>query len=246
MTARHTSFFSPVLNQSLDVMMYGQGGMPCLVFPSQNGKAGDYAGFGMVEVMRPWLDTGKLRLYCVDSLDEQTWSAYHQPPRERMERQEAWIRHLTQEFVPFIKRDSGFEGRLMTTGCSMGAFHAANIIFRFPDIFGTAVALSGAFDASWLMYQYMDDLVYLNSPVHSIAGMPAGHPFIARYNDSRIILCCGQGAWEEEMLRSLSLLEEAMIRRGIRAWVDRWGYDVNHDWDWWRRQLAYYLGILFP
>lgn len=246
MNTRHTSFFSPVLNQHLDVMMYGHGGMPCLVFPSQNGKAADYAGFGMVEVMRPWLDAGRLRLYCVDSLDEQTWSAYHRPPRERMERQEAWMAHLTQEFVPFIKRDSGREGRIMTTGCSMGAFHAANALFRFPDLFGTTVALSGAYDASWLMYQYMDDLVYLNSPVHSIAGMPAGHPFIARYNDSRIILCCGQGAWEEEMLRSLSLLEQAMNRRGIRAWVDRWGYDVNHDWDWWRRQLAYYLGILFP
>lgn len=246
MRTRHTVFTSQVLGQDLEVMMYGHGGMPCLVFPSQNGNCRDYAGFGMVEVARPWVEAGKLQLYCVDSLDEQTWSAYHRPPRERLLRQEAWMKHLTEEFVPFMYRDSGHTGRLMTTGCSMGAFHAANIQFRYPDLFGTTVALSGAYDASWLLFQYMDDLVYLNSPVHSIGGMPEGHHFINKYNDSRIILCCGQGAWEEEMLRSLGLLERAMQQKGIHVWVDRWGHDVNHDWNWWRSQLAYFLGILFP
>ncbi|NLG58370.1 MAG: transposase, partial [Clostridiales bacterium] len=28
---------------------------------------------------------------------------------------------------------------------------------------------------------------------------------------------------------------------GIHAWVDIWGEDVNHDWPWWRRQMAYFL-----
>lgn len=245
MSGRYTPFYSNILGQEMGVMMYGDAGLPFLVFPSQNGKCHDYAGFGMVEVFRPWMNQGKLRLYCVDSLDDQTWSAYTRSPRERMLRQEAWMRHITQEFVPFIYRDSGYQGRLATTGCSLGGFHAANALLRFPNLFGTVIALSGAYDARWLLYGYMDDLVYLNSPLHSIQGMPKDHPFIKQYNDSKMILCCGQGAWEEEMLRSLRLLERALREKGINAWVDFWGQDVNHDWDWWRKQTAYFLGTLF-
>ena len=30
-------------------------------------------------------------------------------------------------------------------------------------------------------------------------------------------------------------------RLGIKIWFDYWGYDVNHDWPWWRIQLPYFL-----
>jgi esterase/lipase superfamily enzyme len=130
---------------------------------------------------------------------------------------------------------------MMTLGCSMGATHAANALFRRPDLFETVIALSGAYDAGWLLAGYMDDLVYLNSPMHSVMGMAPGHPYIEMLNACKIILCCGQGAWEEEMLRSLRALEGEMIKKGIHAWVDIWGEDVAHDWPWWRRQLGYYL-----
>lgn len=237
-------YYSHILGRELGVRRYGHGGKPCLVFPSQDGKSADFEGFGMLDSCQPWLSEGKLRLYCVDSMDQQTWSDYQGHPRSRMEKQEAWFCHLTQEFVPFMKEDSHYQGRLMTIGCSLGATHAANALFRRPDLFDTVVALSGAFDAGWLMYGYMDELVYLNSPVHSIQGMPHDHPYIQLYNDSRIVLCCGQGAWEEEMLRSIRLLQAAMAEKGIHAWVDIWGPDVHHDWEWWRRQLHYFLGKL--
>jgi esterase/lipase superfamily enzyme len=68
--------------------------------------------------------------------------------------------------------------------------------------------------------------------------------YLERYRQSQIVVCCGQGAWEDEMLRSVRLLESAMRDRGIHPWVDIWGMDVNHDWAWWHRQLGYYLGKL--
>ena len=74
--------------------------------------------------------------------------------------------------------------------------------------------------------------------------MPADHPWVKLLNSCNIVLCCGQGAWEEEMLRSLRLLETACHEKGIYPWVDIWGGDVHHDWEWWRRQLPYFLGKL--
>ena len=25
------------------------------------------------------------------------------------------------------------------------------------------------------------------------------------------------------------------------VWVDFWGHDVNHDWPWWHKQVAYFM-----
>ena len=41
-------------------------------------------------------------------------------------------------------------------------------------------------------------------------------------------------------------LNEDAVRRifeakGIPVWVDLWGHDVKHDWDWWYKQVAYYM-----
>ncbi|HSK68565.1 MAG TPA: alpha/beta hydrolase-fold protein [Candidatus Limnocylindria bacterium] len=238
----YTDFYSHVLGRSMGVMAYGHGGVPCLVFPSQDGNCRDFEGFGMLEPCEPWLGEGRLRLYCVDSLDMETWSAAHLDPAARMRRHEEWFRHITEEIVPFIRRDSGWEGRIMTHGCSMGATHAVNALFRRPDVFGSVIALSGAYDPEWFLGGYSDALVYLNSPISSVRGMPPGHPYIDMLNTCRIVVCCGSGAWEEEMLRSSRLLEEACREKGIRAWFDVWGGDVNHDWPWWRTQLHYFLG----
>ena len=84
--------------------------------------------------------------------------------------------------------------------------------------------------------------IYNNSPLKYLNGMSSNHPYVALYNQRKIILCCGQGAWEDEMVKSTGLMKETFDRLGVHAWTDFWGYDVNHDWDWWRQQLPYFLG----
>ncbi|MGI6687135.1 MAG: esterase family protein [Christensenellales bacterium] len=241
MSGRYQHFYSHILSRDTHAMVYGYGGKPVLVLPSQDGSAQDYEGFGMLPSCEPFLRDGRITLYCVDSIDRETWSNYDVHPRARMEQHERWIAHLTQEYVPFIKADTGWQGRVMATGCSMGATHAGNLVLRFPQLFDSLIALSGAYDASWLLHGYMDDLVYLNSPVHYMPNMPQEPYFIDALNSCEMVFCTGQGAWEEEMLRSLRLLKDTFDQKGIKAWIDIWGQDVNHDWPWWRKQMAYFL-----
>ena len=88
----------------------------------------------------------------------------------------------------------------------------------------------------------MDEVVYRNSPADYMAEFPIGHPFIAEYNRHKAVLCTGQGAWEEPW--STRWIDECFRRVGIHAWVDYWGYDVNHDWPWWYKQTNYFLPYL--
>ena len=71
--------------------------------------------------------------------------------------------------------------------------------------------------------------------------MPADHPYIGLYNERRIAFCVGQGAWEDEGRRTTDLLRNVMDAKGIQSRCDFWGYDVNHDWPWWRKQIRYFL-----
>ena len=33
-----------------------------------------------------------------------------------------------------------------------------------------------------------------------------------------------------------------LTAKGIDHWADFWGFDVNHDWPWWQKQLPYFMG----
>ena len=128
---------------------------------------------------------------------------------------------------------------IIAFGCSLGATHAANLYFRRPDLFNGLLALSGIYDASYGFGSYMDDLVYMNSPVHYLPNLPADHPYMELYRHRKAIICVGQGPWEEPA--STYQLRDILQQKQIPAWVDFWGYDCAHDWDWWYKQVTYFV-----
>lgn len=231
--------WSECLGREMEHVVFGHAGKLCFAFPPQNGHTYDFANFGMVETVRPWIDAGKLRIVCVNSIDEESWSDAGGDGRHRAEMQEKWFHYVVDELVP---EHLEWGEKAMTTGCSMGGLHTANFFFRRPDIFDAMISLSGVFDASFFFGDYMDDIVYNNSPVHFIPNIPDDHPWLDLYRHGRIIFCCGQGAWEDQMRRDSGLLSGILLAKNVPHWADFWGYDVNHDWPWWRKQLPYFMG----
>lgn len=238
MEGRYESRYSERLGREMGHGVFGYGGKVCFAFAPQNGHTWDFAGFGMVDTIMPWIDAGKLTVVCVDSIDEESWSNEHGDGRYRAEMQEKWFHYVVDELVPEYV---GWGEKAITTGCSMGGLHAANFYFRRPDIFDAMISLSGLFDASFFFKGYMDDIVYANSPIHFLPNMPADHPWMDLYRNGNIIFCCGQGAWEDEMRYDSHRLDEILNSKGVPHWADFWGYDVNHDWPWWRKQLPYFM-----
>jgi esterase/lipase superfamily enzyme len=125
----------------------------------------------------------------------------------------------------------------------MGAYHAANFFFRHPDIFDTVIALSGLYRLNHFIGDYMDDNVYFNTPLAYLPNMDDPW-YLDQYRQSHIVVCVGQGAWEEDMLADTRLLKHILEQKGIPHWIDFWGHDVNHDWPWWHKMLPYFLGKL--
>lgn len=248
MEVQYHKFYSPSLNRDMECKVYGHAGRPVLFIPCQDGRFFDFENFHMTEVWSPWIDSGEVMVFSIDTIDSETWSNKSGDPRWRICRYEQWIQYITDEMVPFMRNmvneRNGWDGYpgILVFGCSLGATHAANLYYRRPDLFDRLLALSGIYTTEYGFDQYMDDLVYANSPVHYLANIAPDHPYIDMYNQQKSVICVGQGPWEipDSTWQMKSILES----KNIHTWVDFWGYDCAHDWDWWYKQVTYFVPYL--
>jgi esterase/lipase superfamily enzyme len=235
--------YSPAIGQLGTVLGYGHSGRPVLVFPTEQGRASDFAGNGMVAAVADLIEAGRVRLYCVDSYDAETWAARDIPLEERARRHRGYESWIVDQVVPHVLADGGGDGEIATTGCSMGAFHALNFAFKRADLFPLAICLSGNYDP-WVWHGWGErgDEAYFNNPTDYVGHLGGDHLSWLRDRLS-VLLVCGQGQWEDTTgaLESTRRMADLLAAKGIRHELDLWGHDVPHDWPSWRAQLARHL-----
>jgi len=240
----HIDLPAPGFGRSGTVIRYGHWGRPVVVFPSEGGRAWDYENNGMVDAVAPLIDGGRIKLYCVDSFDQFSWSDPWLPLEERARRHGAYTSWITDQVAGFIGSDTPGASDTIVTGCSLGAYHALQFSLTRADLFPVAICLSGNYDpASWRAWGDSGDAAYFANPTHYVPNLGGDHLDWLR---SRLfaVLVVGQGAWETHPTGSLPSTQHMghlLGQKGIPHEVDLWGYDVSHDWHWWQRQIAHHL-----
>jgi esterase/lipase superfamily enzyme len=129
MQVEYHKWWSPSLGQDMELKVYGHYGKPVIVFPAQGGRFYEYEDFGMVEAVRSYIDGGKIKLFTVDSIDNQSWANYGAHPADRARRHEDYDRYIVNEVAPFARQHCGGDPasgqpKCLATGVSMGAYHA--------------------------------------------------------------------------------------------------------------------------
>ena len=234
--------WSPELGWSPRVVVHGAYGRPLLVFPSSQWRAEDAETFGLVDAVRPLLEAGRVKLYCVDSWDGGSWYRRDLPLENRARLHEAYERWVVEGVVPFVDDDCGGRQEMAVAGCSFGAYHAANLALRRADLFPLALCFSGVYDLSVLGWGERGTSFHLNNPLWSLAAADGAHLDWLRSRLS-LLLVCGQGMWEDTTgaLESTMAFGALCEAKGLRVETDLWGHDVPHDWPSWRAQLAHHL-----
>jgi esterase/lipase superfamily enzyme len=224
------------------ILAYGSYGRPLLVFPAQQGNRFEWEDRGMIHVIAPLIRDGRLKVYCVDSWDSETWHQGGLPLEERAQRHGAYEQWLVEHVAPWIHADCAGAQRIGVTGVSMGAYHAANLTLRRADLFPFALCLSGIYDVSQVGWGERGDAVYFNNPMDYVSHLHGDHLSWLRSRVS-LLLICGQGQWEDTTgaLDSTRRFASLLGEKEIPVELDLWGHDVPHDWPSWRRQIAHHL-----
>lgn len=245
MQIRYHKEYSYNLGRDMEYKVYGHKGKPVLVFPTSNSRFFQYENEGMIDTLSQFINEGKIQVWTVDSIDWESFFSDSWDNNQRIARQEQYFKYINEEIVPKILEESknnnfGHEQKILATGCSMGAYHAANFFFRFPWFIDGVIGLSGVYSTRHFFGDYKNTEIYLNSPVDYLKNLQ--DPFYYdKYRNSRLIFCCGLGAYENLMIEDTNHLKYVLEEKNIPAWVDFWGHDVSHDWPWWRTQIYHYI-----
>jgi len=231
----YRSWHSDLLGRQMEMLIFGHAGQPVFVFPTSMGAFFEYEDRGMVQALAGKIDAGMLRLFCLQTLDQESFYAKRHP-RERIERYLQWERSLLQEVVPFAKHVTGHD-TFGVTGCSFGAYHSFTMALRHPDVFTSCITMGGAFDLKRFLDGYYDDDAYLLSPRDFLPGLADGW-FLDRFRLNKWVLVTG----EADICRAAT--EEAaglLAAKGIAHSLHVWGHGSHHDWPEWTKMASVYI-----
>ena len=147
MVREYHKWHSSSLGREMELLVFGHAGLPVLVFPTSGGRFFEFEDRGMIAALEGRIDAGQLQIFCVDSVDMESWYNKRVAPRWRIARHMQYEDYLIHEVTPLIRQKNG-DSHLVSLGCSFGGYHAVNIALRHPDIFTGLLSMSGAFDLS--------------------------------------------------------------------------------------------------
>jgi len=240
MHREYHKWFSVGLGREMELLVFGAAGghegVPALVFPTACGRFYEFEDRGMVHALEQKINSGGTQLFCVDSVDSESWYNRDVPGQWKIARHMQYEKYVMDEVLPFI-RQKNRSAQLASIGCDFGGYHAVNIALRHPDKFTAFLSMGGAFDLSGFLRGYFDEDCYYNSPPDYIRNMN-DHWYLDKFRHNTYVLATGvhDPCWDEnEKLAAL------MRAKGIPVRLDVWGDNTGHDWPWWQKMVQMYL-----
>jgi esterase/lipase superfamily enzyme len=227
------------LEREVTLVKWGTVGQPILLFPTAGGDAEEVERFHLIDVLAPLLDAGRIKVYACDSVAGRALLDREGNPRHQMWLQNQFHQYVRHEVAPAIRADcQSPDIELWATGASIGAFHAAAVVCRFPDVFVRALSMSGTYDLRrfYEASEFSDDF-WVSSPLHFVPRLEGRHLEVLRTR--YLLIASGEGRAED--IGESWNLANVLGRQGIPNRVDSWGPEWHHDWITWRKMLPQYL-----
>lgn len=236
MNREYHRWYSSRLNREMELLVFGHAGARVLVFPTSQGRYYEWEDRGMVSALREQIERGWVQLYCVDSVDAESWYCSWAHPGGRAYRHHLYFEYLLNEVLP-LSRQKNHNPFLIATGASFGAYHAMTLGLKHPSLVNRIIGMSGIYDIRGWTDGYTDDYVYYNNPIQFVPNESNGYR-IAQLQELDIIIAGGEGDRLFRYSRDMStVLWNKGIGNALRAW-DGW----SHDWPYWQRMILSYIG----
>jgi esterase/lipase superfamily enzyme len=242
MNREYHHWYSAGLGRDMEFLVFGHAGAKVLIFPTRDGRFYEYENLGIVDVLKPKIDAGHLQLFCVDSIDHESFYCFWRKPKDRIKRHMLFEDYVLKEVMPFMQAKNPHPCTI-AHGCSLGAYHAVNIALRHPGRFQKLVAFSGRYDLTLeveyfkdLFDGYYDDDIYFHTPSHFLANLTDSAQ-LALLRKIDITLVIGR---DDPFLQNNREFSDLLSRKGIKHKFYEWD-ERAHQGQYWRQMARLYL-----
>jgi esterase/lipase superfamily enzyme len=223
--------WSGALGREMDSLRFGDRGPAVLAFPTSMGRFYQWEDFGLLGALADWIDAGRLQVWCVDSVDSESWYARERSPQERVKRHLQYERYVLEEVLPQLPEPP------VAAGASFGALHAVLLATRHPTRVRGFVGMSGAFDTARWLDGHTDSDTYYTNPLAYLAGLQDEAYLAPLRAQHPKVLATGLEDPNVEDTRQLGRL---LREKGVDVEVALW-QGWAHDWPYWKEMLRQYL-----
>jgi esterase/lipase superfamily enzyme len=136
MKREYHKWWSDRLQRDMELLVFGHAGAKVLVFPSRFGRFYEYEKLGLIESLRHKIEQGWLQLYCIDSIDVESFYCGWAHPSGRIH-----ATNIAFRYPYLFKKLVAFSGRYdltLNVECFndlFDGFYNENIYFHTPNHF---------------------------------------------------------------------------------------------------------------
>lgn len=227
---------SPSLGKEMELTVYGQSGTPIIGLPTRGATCSQWEKFGMIDGISYQLENGFNQLYCLTSVDKESFLNEKASPSQRMIRQKQYESYLVEEVVPFIREENN-NHFIIIAGIDLGGYHAITTALKHPAEFGKAVGISGIYDINRFMDGFYSDEVYYNNPMDFVPNLN-NQPVLNKIRDIDFRLVSYEADDRQDDAQRLS---NVFRMKFIEHELDIWGIEDRDEWDLWPRMLKTHI-----
>jgi esterase/lipase superfamily enzyme len=236
MHREYVKWYSPRLYRDMEILVFGHQGSPLLVFPTSEGRFYEWEDCGMVDALLHRLEDGQVQLFCVDSVNAESWHARWKHPADRMWKQQDYDEYLCHEAVPFIRSRNNHPS-LAATGIELGGYQAVNMALRHPDVVRYTLSMSAAYSVPQRYLDgYFDENAYFHAPLQNLPALNDAW-FLSQLRQNFFLLALGS---DDDCAGENWELAEKLGEKSIPNRVEAWE-GICHEWSCWQQMGQLYL-----
>ena len=230
---------SQYFEHEFEMLVYGHDGFPVIIFPTLNGTFFESKDNGIIESVSNLLDSGKIKIYCPQTIDYLTWNNFSIAPVDRAKSYTGYENVVLFDIIDFAKHETSRD-KVALAGFDFGAYHALNISLKHPDKVDHLICIDGFFDIKKFIENYYDDNCYFNNPPDYLPELNDDW-YLNKIRDIKIVLAAAE---KNENLEQNKRISQLLNLKNVNHTFEIYPGDGN-DWQLWREVFPKYLNQCF-
>ncbi len=189
MIEHYHKWYSQFFDRDFEMLVFGEAGIPLILFPPTTGRYYTYKDYGFIYSIQELINSSQYKIYCPDSIINETWLDFNLPPELRVKKHLAYENTILKDVIEFAKYETEHD-KVLLAGFEFGAYYSLNIAFKFPELVKGLFSFCGIYDIKQFIMGFYDDECYYNNPIDYLSNLKDPW-YLDKIKEMRITIATG-------------------------------------------------------